>query len=165
VNLFKHDTGCTNPPDLTTTAFIDSAASKSLVMPSTTTSATTSKSSITVIQPSGKRMRSTHAVDLLLCNLPPDARMAHSLSGLTNNLLSVAVLCNAGCEVFFHATGCEVTLNGMVILQGWHNPHHRLWCIRIVDNGWTTHHRITDNDDPTPTTAVANSLYDCDNTQ
>jgi hypothetical protein len=42
--------------------------------------------------------------------------MAHSLTGLTNNLLSVAVLCDAGCEVFFNATGCEVTLNGLVIL-------------------------------------------------
>jgi hypothetical protein len=85
-------------------------------MPSATTSATTSKSSITVIQPSGKQMQSTHAVDLLLHNLPPDARMAHSFPGLTNNLLSVAVLCNAGYEVFFHAPGSEVTLNGMVIL-------------------------------------------------
>jgi hypothetical protein len=134
-------------------------------MPSAITSATTSKSSITVIQPSGERMQSTHAVDLLLRNLPPDAKIAHSLPGLTNNLLSVALLCNAGCEVFFHATGCEVTLNGMVILRGWRDPHHRLWCVRIVDDAWTTHHPIADNDNPIPTTTVANSLYDCDNTQ
>ena len=85
-------------------------------MPSATTSQTTSKASITVVQPSGERMRSTHTVDLLLGSLPHDAKMAHSLTGLTNNLLSVAVLCDAGCEVFFNATGCEVTLNGLVIL-------------------------------------------------
>jgi hypothetical protein len=68
--------------------------------------------------------------------------MAHSLPGLTNNLLSVAVLCDAGCEVFFHATGCEVTLNGLVILQGWRDAHHRLWRVRIVNDIWTTNHRI-----------------------
>jgi hypothetical protein len=61
-------------------------------------------------------MRTTHAVDLLLSKLPPNARMAHSLPGLTNNLLSVPVLCDAGCEVFFNSTGCEVTLNGEIIL-------------------------------------------------
>jgi hypothetical protein len=67
-------------------------------------------------------MRTTHAVDLLLRKLPPNAWMAYSLLGLTNNLLSVAVLWGAGCKVFFNATGCEVTLNGKIILQGWCDP-------------------------------------------
>jgi hypothetical protein len=40
-------------------------------------------------------MRITHADDLLLCKQPPNTCMAHSLPGLTNNLLSVAVLCDA----------------------------------------------------------------------
>ena len=156
-------------------------------MPSATTSQTTSKASITVVQPSGERMQSTHTVDLLLGSLPPDARMAHSLPGLTNNLLSVAVLCDAGCEVFFNATGCEVTLNGLVILRGWRDAHHRLWRVRIVDDGWTSNHRIHDTVAPSPVAtvrepslrgcngasrplhlpplAIANSLYDCSNTQ
>jgi hypothetical protein len=51
-------------------------------------------------------MHTTHAVDLLLCKLPPDTWMAHSLPSLTNNILSVAVLCDASCKVFFNATGC-----------------------------------------------------------
>jgi hypothetical protein len=96
-NLFPHYSGCANPPDLPSTAFIETAASKSLVTPSTQTSPATSQESITVIQPGGDKMRTTHAVNLLLSKLPPNARMAHSLPGLTNNLLSVAVLCNAGC--------------------------------------------------------------------
>jgi hypothetical protein len=61
-------------------------------------------------------------MDLLLQKLPHNARMAHCLPGLINNLLSVAVLCNAGCEVYFHSTGCEVTLNREIILQGRRDP-------------------------------------------
>jgi hypothetical protein len=108
-NLFHHDSGCANPPNLSSTAVINTAASKSLVTPSTQTSPATSLKSITVIQPGGDKMRTTHTINLLLCKLPPNACMAHSLSGLTNNLLSVEVLYDAGCEVFFNATSCKVT--------------------------------------------------------
>ncbi len=61
-------------------------------------------------------MTTTHAVDLLLRNLPPEARLGHCLLGLMNNLLSVTALVNAGCKVFFHRTGCEVMFDGTVIL-------------------------------------------------
>ena len=102
---------------------------------------------ITVLQPSGAKMTSTHAVDLLLTKLPADAHLTYQLPGLINNLLSVAILCDAGCKVFFHKHGCKVTLNGETILRGWHNPKNRLWCIKIVDDGWTT--KITIHDDIT----------------
>jgi hypothetical protein len=111
-------------------------------------------------------MHSTHAVDLLLSKLPANARMAHSLPGLTNNLLSVPVLCDAGCEVFFNTTCCKVTLNGEIILRGWRDPQHRLWRVRIVNDGWTTNLKVIDNASPPSTeVATAHSLYDCDNTQ
>ena len=110
-------------------------------------------------------MQMTHAVDLLLRKLPPEARMEHSLPGLTNNLLLVPVLCDAGCEVFFHSTGCEVTLKGKVILQGWRDPHHRLWRVRIIDDGWTTNLKVHDDAPDTMSDNIANSLYDCNNTQ
>jgi hypothetical protein len=77
--------------------------------------------SISMIQLSSTSMR-THAMDLLLQKLPPDRPVAHHLPGLVNNLLSVAVLCDAGCEVYFHTTGCEVSLNGKIILRGWRKP-------------------------------------------
>jgi hypothetical protein len=136
---------------------------------------------ITVLQPSGAKMTSTHAVNLLLNKLPADARLAHRLPGLVNNLLSVAVLCDAGCEVFFHKHGCEVTHTGETILRGWRDPKNRLWRVKLVDDGWTT--KLTICDDATrppipltttptgiamatPTTvkeAQANSLYECSN--
>jgi hypothetical protein len=55
-------------------------------------------------------------MDLFLQKLPPNAHMADHLPKLVNNLLFVAVLCNAGCKVYFHSTGCEVTLKGEIIL-------------------------------------------------
>ncbi len=73
-------------------------------------------------QPGGTSMRTTHTIDLLLQKLPPNACMAHRLPGLINNLLFIAVLCNADCKVYFHSTDCEVTLNGEIILQGWRDP-------------------------------------------
>jgi hypothetical protein len=164
-NLFPHYSGCTNPPDLSSTACIGTAASKSLVTPSTQTSPATSQESITDIQPGDNKMRTLHAVNLLLSKLPPNARMAHSLLGLTNNLLSVAVLCDAGCKVFFNAPGCKVTFDGKIILRGWHHPKHCLWHIRIVDDAWMTDLKIDDNVTTPQTTAVAHSLYDCNNTQ
>jgi hypothetical protein len=129
-------------------------------------------------------MTSTHAVDLLLTKLPADARLAHRLPGLVNNLLSVAVLCDAGCEVFFDKHGCEVTYNGETILRGWRDPKNRLWRVKLVDDGWTTNLTIRDDAlrPPIPLTttptgiavaapptatvveAQANSLYECSNT-
>ena len=49
-------------------------------------------------------MITSHAVNLLLSKLPADAKFGHWLSGLVNNLLLVAMLCGAGCKVFFHST-------------------------------------------------------------
>jgi hypothetical protein len=111
-------------------------------------------------------MTTTHAVDLLLWNVPPEAQLGHHLTGLINNPLSVAALVDAGCEVFFHGTGCEVTFDGAIILQGWRDPKNRLWWVKIVDDGWTTNFKVAiPTQDKltirltTPPTAHAYSLY------
>ena len=109
--------GCANPPNLNVTALIDAAASCTLLTKTApTTTMTNEDIQITVIQPGGYRMTTTHAVDLLLWNLPPEAHLGHCLPGLVNNLLSIAALVDTGCEVFFHPTGCEVTFDGAIIL-------------------------------------------------
>ena len=71
---------------------------------------------ITVVQPGGRQMTTTHTVDLLLRNLPVMAWLGHCLPGLVNNLLSVTTLVNTGCNIYFHCTGSEVSLDGKVIL-------------------------------------------------
>ena len=119
--------------------FIGTAASVTLLTPKAPARSTpNSNVQITVLQRSGAKMTSMHAVNLLLTKLPDDACLAHRLPGLVNNLLSVAVLCDAGCEVFFHKHGCEVIHNGETILRGWRDPKNRLWCVKLVDDGWNT---------------------------
>jgi hypothetical protein len=178
-----NEPGCPNPVQLEHTAFIDTAASITLLTKKTPAVSTTQPNvQISIVQPGRDCMTTTHTVDLLLSNLPPEARLAHQLPGLVNNLFSVAVLCNAGCEVFFQKTGCEVTLNRKTILRGWREPQNCLWCVMIVDDGWTTKLTICNITRPiiplstTPTghltnsmpimpsksnTTLANSLYEC----
>jgi hypothetical protein len=87
-------------------------------------------------------------------------------------------------EVFFHKTGCKVTLDGKTILRGWRDPKNCLWHVMIVNDGWTTKLtiRVTRPITPlssTPTghiansmpilpsesnVTLANSLYECSNT-
>ena len=96
-------------------------------------------------------MTTTNAVDLLLRNLPKRALQGHRLPGLVNNLLSVATLVDAGCDVYFHRTGCEVSFDGTVILRGWQDPTNRLWRVCITDDGWTTNLSVsipTDTNEP-----------------
>jgi hypothetical protein len=113
-------------------------------------------------------MTSTHTINFLLQALPPKVQLAHPLPGLTNNLLLVAALCNPGCKEFFHRHGCKVTFEGTTILREWRNPKNRLWRMKIVNNGWTAKRpAIALSTPPTafpPTTAHANSLYECSNT-
>jgi hypothetical protein len=156
---------CANPVQLEHTAFIDTAASIPLLTKTTPAVSTTKPSvQISIVQPGGDCMTTTHTVNLLLSNLPPEARLVHWLSGLVNNLLSVAILCNTGCKVFFHKTSCEVTLDGKTILQGWRDPKNCLWHVMIVNNGWTTQLTIRDVARPTlplsttPTGHLANSM-------
>jgi hypothetical protein len=124
-------------------------------------------------------MTTTHAINLLLSKLPPEACLAHQLPGLVNSLLSVTVLCNASCKVFFHKPGCEVTLDRETIFN------NCLWRVVIIDDGWTTKLTIHDVARPvtplytTPTghlansmtivpsnsnATLANNLYECSNT-
>jgi hypothetical protein len=113
------ETSCTNPYNLDLTAFINTTAmlmlftSKAPASPNTRTNL-----GISVIQPGGTSMRTTHAMDLLLQKLLPNTCMAHRLPGLVKNLLSIAAFCNTGCKVYFHNMGYKVTLNGEIILRG-----------------------------------------------
>jgi hypothetical protein len=114
-----NELGCTNPVQLDHTAFINTDA---LSKKTPAVSTTQPNVQISIIQPGKDLTTTVHAVNLLLSKLPPEACLAHQLPGLVNNLLSIAVLCNAGCKVFFHKTGCKVTLDRETILQGWREP-------------------------------------------
>jgi hypothetical protein len=161
--------GCANPPNLNETVLVDTAASCTLLMKTAPAVAPTNADiQITFIQPGGNQMTTMHAINLLLWILPPEACLGNRLPGLVNNLLSVAALVDAGCKFFFHRTGCKVTFNRALILQGWRDPKNRLWWVKIVDNGWTTNYKVAipPQEKPsveltTPPTRHAYSLYEC----
>jgi hypothetical protein len=117
VNHIINEPNCANPVQVEHTTLIDTAASVTLLTKTTPATSTTNPDvRISVVQPGGDCMTTTHAVDLLLSNLSPKARLVHQLPSLVNHLLSVAVLCDAGCKVFFYKTGCKVTLDNTTIL-------------------------------------------------
>jgi len=60
--------------------------------------------------------------------VPRKARIAHVFPSMVRSLLSVPVLCDAGCEVKFTKTQGIITLNGKIILQG-NRDQSDLWCI------------------------------------
>ena len=116
-------------------------------------------------------MKTTETLDLLLNKLPPTARTAHICPGITNNLLAVSTLCNAGCSVLFLEHGVTVEFNGEIVLRGWRDHHNYLWRVPITSEveGPSI---IT----PTPPAdynpsqgiimqSLINSIYECDNTK
>ena len=114
-NLHEDDSpDCTNPTNhKTDTAFIDSAASVSLL-------GDKAKCTLAKLQelakqlgiPDGNTMVTTETLQLLLKKLPDAARKAYRVPKIAHNLIAVAALCDAGCEVRFFKHGVTVEYNG-----------------------------------------------------
>ena len=113
-------------------------------------------------------MFTTKTLQLILNKLPQQAREAHLAPTITNNLVSVSVLCDAGCEVYFHSHGCEVTFNGETIIRGWRDLRSNMWRISLTPDGGNN--IIPEDDIENITTNVpmpkffANSIYECETT-
>ena len=119
---------CTNPPDLqTTTAFIDSAASISLL-------GSKAKCALAKLQerakqlgiPDGGTMMTTETLTLLLNKLPQEARKAYRVPTIAHNLIAVAALCDAGCDVHFYKHSVHIEYNGEVLYRGWRDAKSKL---------------------------------------
>ncbi|KAL7478501.1 hypothetical protein ACHAW6_004261 [Cyclotella cf. meneghiniana] len=107
----------------------------------------------TIMQPFGDTLTTSGNVTLLLPKLPPAAKEAYHGAGLTNNLLSASALADAGCELFFHQTGCEVMHNGKIILR-----------VPLQSNENNIVPRDTHIFLPTKSLPQAHSIYECENT-
>jgi hypothetical protein len=82
--------------------------------------------------PNGTTIQSSHTCDLLLADLPPQARKAHILAGLVHNLLiSVGQLCDNGCSVTFTQEQVTVSKNGKCVMYGSRDPRSRLWRVDL----------------------------------
>ena len=62
-----------------------------------------------------------------------------------NSLLSVSIIVDVGCEVFFHRTGCDITYNGETIIRGWRDIATNMWRTSLQDR--ERNNVISDNDD------------------
>ena len=71
--------------------------------------------------PNGSTIASTHTADLAIPNttLPPTTKQAHIFPDLGETaLLSLGLLCDAGCEATFQKDKCKVVHNGQQVLTG-----------------------------------------------
>ena len=106
-------------------------------------------------------MRTTNVVKLNLPSLPEEAKTAHRLPGLTNNLISAPILCDAGCEIIFSKKKVSVKKDDKLIMEGWRDPLNRLWRVPLD----TTPSRTETNNYFAPLTSepnLAQALYECE---
>ena len=87
------------------------------------------------------------------------------MPNITNNLVSVAELCNAGCKVFFHEHGVNIEYEGEIIGRGWRDRQSKLWRISLTSEGGGRVTPTTDwtNDSDGIFNIQANSIYECEN--
>jgi hypothetical protein len=87
---------------------------------------------LNVNMPNGTTIQSSHTCDLLLADLPPQARKAHILQGLVHNsLILVGKLCDNGCSVTFTQEQVTVLKNGKSVMYGSRDPRSRLWRVDL----------------------------------
>jgi hypothetical protein len=87
---------------------------------------------LNVNMPNGTTIQSSHTCNLLLTDLPPQARQAHILPCLVHNsLISVGQLCDNGCSVTFTQDQVTVSKNEKCVMYGSRDPKPRLWQVDL----------------------------------
>ena len=89
---------------------------------------------LSIENPNGARMSSTHIGELPLSKLPKDARRAHRVPELASySLISVPQLCDAGCNVIFSAHKADIILDTTkeVLYTAQRDERSRLWILNI----------------------------------
>jgi len=123
----------TGPPALPFFAIADSGCTAHFFSPSTPVcNVRPTTAPVAVHTPSGAVLHSTHEADLNVPGLPLSARHGHVLPGLVSQpLLSIGQLCDAGCNVAFTASTVTIRYQDTVILQGSRTPASKLWELDI----------------------------------
>jgi hypothetical protein len=87
---------------------------------------------LNVNMPNNTTNQSSHTCNLLLTDLPPQARQAHILPGLLHNsLISVGGLCDNRCSVTFTQDQVIVSRDGKCVVYGSRDPRSRLWRVDL----------------------------------
>jgi hypothetical protein len=90
--------------------------------------------------PNGMTNQSSHTCNILLTDLPPQARRAHILPGLVHNsLILVGQLCDNECSVTFTQDQVTISKNGKNVMYGSRDPKSRLWRVNLKQKFETKH--------------------------
>jgi hypothetical protein len=90
--------------------------------------------------PNGTTIQSSHTCNLLLTDLPPQARQAHTLPGLVHtSLISVGQLFDNGCSVTFTQDQVTVSKNEKHVMYGSRDPKSCLWRVNLKQKFETKH--------------------------
>ena len=80
-------------------------------------------------------MRSTHTCRLNIPWLPEAATEAHIVPGLAyTSLVSIRILCNAGCEVIYKDENCLVYYDKKLVWKGKREPTTKLWVLPLASD-------------------------------
>ena len=106
--------------------------------------------------PDGDVLRSSHVGKLDIPALPHKARVAHIVPGLAHSsLVSIKMLCDAGCKVEYDDEECTVRYGNSVVWEGVREPSTELWVLPL-----TGARPAATTGLPTPTpTKTANNAY------
>jgi hypothetical protein len=87
---------------------------------------------LNVNMPNGTTIQSSHTCNLLLTDLPHQARQAHILSGLVHNsLISVGQICDNACSVTFTQDQVTVSRNRKEVMYGFRDTKSCLWQVNL----------------------------------
>jgi hypothetical protein len=87
---------------------------------------------LNVNMPNRTTTQLSHTCNILLTELPPQARQGHILPGLVHNsLISVGQLCDNGCSVTFTQDQVTVSKKGKHLMYGARDPKSRLWRVNL----------------------------------
>jgi hypothetical protein len=116
-------------------AILDSGTTGNyLTVDSPVTNLTPTPNGVRAKIPDGKILQATHKCEIRLPALPPKARVGHVFQEFHNPLISVALLCDNGCEVNFTKTNVDVQLGTKTILTGYREPSTGLWRVKLDDH-------------------------------
>ena len=114
-------------------AIADAGATGHFLLPGTpVTDVRPAKTPIRINLPDGGCIKSTHTCMLDIPWLPREARMAHIVPGLAHtSLVSMSVLCDAGCRVEYDEERCNVHYQGKIVWSGGREPSTKLWVLPL----------------------------------
>ena len=90
------------------------------------------KNPITISQPDGRQLKSTHECNLDIPTLPKKARAAYIVSGLAHTLLvSIKMLVDEGCNVEYDGIYVKVFHKQKIVWQGTREQTTGLWTLPL----------------------------------